>query len=262
MSRIRYFTEQSVASLRKDVSSHIDEYYALVDSEAALSFVSADRGIQSRLSRLEALPLKGRLMDPKTGELSQNDVQNAMTVYRSLSRLTPHQAADERLWAYLTHTDCATYVARRWLKDKQNKGDDARRAVLNHFFVSGNRALVRDNGISRLWWLGRIAHTVAPKQPNRFLEILLYRQDVRSALIERPSVSMNTEVLRSIYQVMDDYWTKNKLRIFKREVFRSWMIALNRRGGVTLFDVLSEADRSGIIREEASLALLQDNKEA
>ena len=54
--------------------------------------------------------------------------------------------------------------------------------VLNHFFAVGNRALVRDNGISRLWWLGKIANDVDNEDPLRFLTILLHRQDVRSAL--------------------------------------------------------------------------------
>ena len=257
MSRLRYFTEQSVASIRENVYRHVDEYYALLDSDQPLSFISADRGIQSRMSRLEAPSLRGQLLDGERGELYPTDVLNALTVHRSLSQLTPHQASDERLWAYLAHTECARYVARRWLKASVRERDrnDAKKAVLNHFFANGNRALIRDNGISRLWWLGHIAQKVDPDRPKQFLDILLYKQDVRSALIERPSVSMNIEVLRSIYNVMYDYWMQKDLRIFERAVFRSWMIALNTRGGVTLFDVLSDVDRSRIVRDEAQMAL-------
>ena len=124
------------------------------------------------------------------------------------------------------------------------------RKVLNHFFALGNRALIRDNGVSRLWWLGRIAHEAAPANPREFLTILLHRQDVRSALIERPSVSMNRRVLRAIYMIMKESWI-NGGRLFERETFRSWMVALNRRGGVVLLDALPDEALGRLLREEA-----------
>ena len=117
---------------------------------------------------------------------SATDAQNALIVYDALKYLTPHQASIERLWAYLCHFDCRQYVAARWLNRRPDNEKDAVREVRNHFFASGNRALIRDNGVSRLWWLGKIAHDVAPDGPREFLTLLLHRQDVRSALIERP----------------------------------------------------------------------------
>ena len=46
---------------------------------------------------------------------SDADATNALLVFRNLRDLTPQQAADERLWVYLSHFDCADYVAKRWL---------------------------------------------------------------------------------------------------------------------------------------------------
>ena len=157
------------------------------------------------------------------------------------------------MWAYLCHCDCPQYVAARWLNSRPQKDEDAAREVRNHFFAVGNRALIRDNGVSRLWWLGKIAHDVAPENPRQFLTILLHRQDVRSALIERPSVSMNRRVLREIYEVMKDHWNNGGV-LFERETFRSWMIALNRRGGVVLLDALPGEALRKLLREEVELA--------
>ena len=125
---------------------------------------------------------------------------------------------------------------------------------LEPLFAIGNRALVRDNGVSRLWWLGKIAHDVAADGPCEFLTILLHRQDVRSALIERPSVSMNRGLLRGIYSVMREHWS-NGGELFKRDAFRSWMVALNRRGGVVLLDALPEDALGRLLREEANYAV-------
>ena len=122
------------------------------------------------------------------------------------------------------------------------------------FFAVGNRALIRDNGVSRLWWLGKIAYDVAPDEPRKFLTILLHRQDVRSALIERPSVSRNPGLLRGIFRVMARHWN-NGGALFKREAFRSWMVALDRRGGVILLDTLPEHTLNDLLNEEANFAI-------
>ncbi|MXX68830.1 MAG: hypothetical protein F4Y74_07710 [Gemmatimonadales bacterium] len=184
----------------------------------------------------------------------ETDVQNALVVYESLSALTPHQASFERLWAYLSHCDCPQYVSWRWLQHRPEKQRDAVRKVLNHFFATGNRGIIRDNGVSRLWWLGKIAHDIASANPLEFLTILLHRQDVRSALIERPSVSMNRRVLQGIYTVMQEQWA-NGGGLFERDTFRSWMVALNRRGGVVLLDSLPVQTLKRLLREEAGRAL-------
>ena len=64
------------------------------------------------------------------------------------------------MWVYLCHCDCPQYVTARWLGRRPDKDEDAVREVRNHFFAVGNRALIRDNAVSRLWWLGKIAHDI------------------------------------------------------------------------------------------------------
>ena len=61
---------------------------------------------------------------------------------------------------------------------------------------------------------------------------------------------MNRRVLRGIYDVMREHWN-NGGALFERETFRSWMIALNRRGGVVLLDALPEQTLWRLLREEA-----------
>lgn len=246
MPRLRLYTTRAVEELRASIRDRLDWYYA---PQGRLAVAPND----TRESRVLEFPgLSALVVAP--AQQSRTDDVNALVVYEALSGLTPHQASDERLWVYLCHQEHPQYVAGRWLDHRPANDDVAVREVRNHFFAVGNRALIRDNGLSRLWWLGKIASDVAPEDPAQFLVILLHRQDVRSALIERPSVSMNRRVLRVIYEEMQRHW-ENGGKLFEREAFRSWMRALNRRGGVTLLDALPDKPLADLVREEADRAL-------
>lgn len=245
--KLRYCTADAVENLRHTVQDRLDWYYSPNEKLSPASIGGF------RESKIEAPRLAEKLNIDGKQPIS-SDAANALVVYEALQDLTPHQASIERVWVYLCHFDSPKYVFTRWLNSRPEKNKDAVRQVHNHFFASGNRALIRDNGISRLWWLGKIAHEVAEDNPREFLDILLYRQDVRSALIERPSISMNRRLLSSIYFVMQEYWN-NDSTLFDREVFRSWMIALNRRGGVVLLDALPDAALDQLLRVEAEHAV-------
>ena len=248
MTQLQYFTAEVLEELRRTISGRLDWYY------------SPDRDLQAfvpptgvRNSHLAA-PVLAESLRTDTKQPPSTDVDNALTVHASLSNLTVHQASIERMWVYLCHSDCPKYVAARWLNQRPKNDEDAIREVRNHFFAVGNRAFIRDNGVSRLWWLGKIAHDVDRENPRQFLTILLHRQDVRSALIERPSVSMNVRVLKGIYGVMLEHWN-NGGELFQREKFRDWMVALNRRGGVVLLDALPDGTLAHLLREEAERAV-------
>ena len=248
MTNLRYYTTEVLERLRTGIVEHLDWYYSPKGSPPDVASVGGVR--ESHL----AAPALAELLATDAPQPSSTDVENALTVYGALSDLTPHQASIERMWAYLCHCDCPQYVTARWLSRRPQKNDDAVREIRNHFFAVGNRALIRDNAVSRLWWLGKIAHDVDPENPRQFLTILLHRQDVRSALIERPSVSTNRRVLRGIYEVMREHWSDGG-SLFARDTFRTWMIALNRRGGVVLLDALPEESLDQLLREEARHAV-------
>lgn len=249
MNEVRYFTEASLVELRESVPDRLGWYY------------SGERGRKRGMSWPESRRAE---VERKTAALrltaaekpGQDDPVNALRVHDHLPKLSRHQASEERLWAYLCHVECADYVRARWLARRPKKREAAVREVRNHFFARGARALIRDNGISRLWWLGKIAREVDPENPEKFLEIVLYRQDVRSSLLERPFVSRNVEVLRMIYAVMKEHWKDEDDRtLFDREVFRAWMRGVNRRGGVVLLDALSGPRLRRLLTKEAEAAL-------
>lgn len=151
-------------------------------------------------------------------------------------------------------------MSQRWLERmREADGEEKKKNIRNHFFARDARGLIRDNGLSRLWWLGYIASKVDLKNPHEFLEIIYHKQDIRSALIERPSVSMNLTVLKAVYRVMKKHWgnatDKDKVSLFERDIFRDWMRRINRRGGVLLLDALGSTNLSRLVTEEAGKAL-------
>ena len=245
MTLLRYFTGEAVEELRSGVADRLDWYYA-PDGGGPPGRLPDDAW---RETSIDAEPLAGRL-----GRGRGRDAANALLVFGALDMLTPQQASDERFWTWMSHCECADYVSDRWLGRRPKDRDRAVRDVGNHFFARDGRALVRDHGVSRLWWLGRIARETHPDDPALFLEIVLHRQDVRSALIERPGVSTNRDVLRGVFRVMREHWEADRT-LFRREAFRAWMVGLNRRGGVLLLDALPEAALDALLREEAARAL-------
>ena len=259
---LRHYTTAAVERLRDTVADRLDWYYDPREHGADPILTATEAVRDSRLEirnvarEIELiLPDDVSIVKAKSGNpTGVADAASALAVYDAFRNLTPQQAADERLWTYLCHVEYPKYVSRRWLSSRPVENDDAARKVRNHFFARGNRPLIRDNGLSRLWWLGSIANEVEPDAPHEFLTRLLHRQDVRSALIERPSVSMNRQVLCAINTVMREYWQRDR-SLFERRQFRAWMIGLNRRGGVVLLDALPEEPLAELLEEEARRAV-------
>lgn len=253
MTVLHYLTERGIAQLERAVESNLSWYYRTRAGRRRQLFpdevVRAESIEVDSLADALTMPSGSRIERPRF------DGENALRVYGALRNLSPQLATNAGIWIYLCHADCAQYVSRRWMQELPEAEDAAAKNVLNHFFMSGERALRRDNGIARLWWMGYIAWQVSPNDPQSFLDLILASQDVRSSLLERPAVSMNVRVLRTIYGVMQEYHGGVGGDLFERFTFRAWMRAINRRGGVMLLDALSDDDLGRLLAEEAEEAL-------
>ena len=248
MARLTYFTEAKIDQLRVEIEDRLEWYYSPKKQR-----LGTMEGHEFRVSKIEvSIPT----LDMADDQPHRTDLVNSLRVYEAMRSLTRHQASDERLWAYLCHFHLAEYVTYRWLERRPESDKKAITKVYNHFFARGSRRIIRDNGVSRLWWLGFMANRVDSGEPEKFLEIVLHRQDVRSSVLERPFLARNLRALAMIYQVMREHWEIDKKRVlFRRVLFRRWMRALNRRGGVILFDALSERRMLSILRYEAEKVL-------
>jgi hypothetical protein len=174
----------------------------------------------------------------------EDDAENAISLYKALHRLTPVQAMDERLWAFLAHVPYWEYMTARWGTAKID-------VIADRFFLKrgGIGSLVR-NGIARLWWSGFLTHDRNGADPFELTRVLLSKQDIHTGLLQR-SLGKSPTIRRAALE----YFRNNAQRI---DQLGSWsktvqrlMRDLNTAGGVYLLDALQSSQVHEIL--DASL---------
>jgi hypothetical protein len=172
----------------------------------------------------------------------------------ALPALTPYQAADERLWAMVSHTLLLPHARVRW--PIPQKDADALEHISTHFFGRNYRQLERDNVASRLWWMGHLCSRVQGMPLHKSLEVLLFRSDVRANIVERPTTAQSVPVFSALINRLGKSY-EGKKKLFERSTFRSLMIKLNGLGGYKLLDALDargvEALIDGLISKDLGL---------
>src|SRR5262249_44159236 len=124
--KVRLLRQRALAELRARVGDNLASYRAgnfdhlLVDP--ALSFPTEITLVENELARLK---------DPKDAEFFESG--NCAVMLAALPNLTPYQAADERLWAMLSHTALLAHARARWPIPKAD--GEAVKHILTHFFA-------------------------------------------------------------------------------------------------------------------------------
>ena len=245
---MKFMRHSAMIALRHNIERNM-RYYERADTDFADCVKDGD--IQTTRGLDISPELAKAIRTPRKGEdIDKHDAYNAALVYKSV-RLNPAQACDERIWAYLSHFDLRSYVAKRWLLPNEN---NKRMSHINtHYFVGGQRGLLRDNAIARLWWMGHIAARSSKfPNPETALDILLFRSDVRANLLER-SLGMNPDIFDAVVcRLQQDYSAAKKSvknTIFERSRFRNLMKGLNRIGGYRMLDALDFGQLQDEIRQ-------------
>lgn len=234
--------ESALSQLRSNIAGNIAKY-SLADSWLNEEF----RG--SRWSLDTHLELPGHFEFMMPDENSSYDLENSRRLFLALKDLTPVQAADERLWAYLSHTVGWSYMRKRWDVDGFRGSAEKRTQYIRdrYFFMPNrDRALVR-NGIARLWTYAYVTYEKQRENPFELTEMLLQKLDIAQQLLER-SFSRVPELPRAVMRVVQAY-PKNQLDLTDRDQFRDVMRHVNRIGGVTILDMLSGSELEQLIRE-------------
>ena len=113
MSVIHCFSRRFCVSLQKSVAENAESYRdGTIGSLLNDSLDDAGTQIETEFRIDPTLVLA-----PPTGGSGEllGDAENAIRLHRALSSLTPLQASDERLWAWLCHIPFRDYVAQRHL---------------------------------------------------------------------------------------------------------------------------------------------------
>ncbi len=243
--KIKYLKQLSADRLKQAVAEkNITVYSEQTPDWASIlgdDFVRASSievvggALADRISMPKVKIQKGGDSDDAGGDDQMSDIANCLTVYDALKNLTPQQAADERVWLYFTHIVLWDYVRIRWPLPK--KEDDKVKQIKLHYLVPAQRGLIRNNAVARLWWMGHAAHRCRIFDPEKTLQILLYKSDVRANLLERPSLAASEEIFDAVMKILGESFDGTK-EVFERGGFRTLMKHLNRVGGRRMLNAL------------------------
>jgi hypothetical protein len=240
--KVRLLREKALLELKSAVKENLARYrtgnFLHLAIDPALSF---DSNIE--LDEAAVARLKSPIGDENF------EAENCVTMLDALKSLTPFQAADERLWTMLCHTNLLAHGRARW----PIPADDevATKHVLSHFFGATERQLERDNIGARLWWLGHLCSRVRGMPLKQSLEILLFKSDVRANIVERPTTAQSVPIFTALISKLSKSY-QGKKKLFERRTFRSLMIGINGLGGYRLLDALDSKAVEQLIDEVVS----------
>ena len=104
------------------------------------------------------------------------DLENCKLLASSFSGLSASLATDERLWATLCFRECSEYSRTRW---SISRAKTPVNHVQDHWFARTSRNRMRDNSVSRLWWMSHIASRVQGSSIDDVLKTLFFNSDYR-----------------------------------------------------------------------------------
>ena len=215
-------TSESVQKLKRSAlakPSLLDIPYDDLCDELHLSLVTTNYKVNLDI------PLE----TPKGASQELNkDAENCKLILQILPELTPAQATDERLWVTLCFSEFKDYTNERW---PFRSAEDSKllNHISNHWFANGVRGRMRDNAISRLWWMGYMAKKIPELSLEKVFDILFFNSDYRSSLLERNSTANAVNVTTAILKITDEAYTSGVP--FKRDCFRNFIMKVDTLGG-------------------------------
>jgi hypothetical protein len=188
-----------------------------------------------------------------------NDGANARLIFSWLSLLTPVQAADPRLWSYLTHANYADYTSKRWPIDPSF---EVVTRIRERYFIEGQglASLVR-NAIARLWWFGYLTYDDKRSDHFELTDVLVSLQDIQVAFLER-AIGRSQAVLRSALQTWKERLAKGDEIKGKGTVVKNWAKLIRLHGAVALLDSLPARDLDNLVRAKLAAAMNEEWTEA
>jgi hypothetical protein len=206
---MKLLTELSLAILQNHAGQHPDVFLAKPNPLDGLD------GIEYFES-----PVTHNAVQLLPGSDVTHDFVNAQKLFSALPGLTPSQAADPRLWTTLSLTAYWDYAKSRYpitgagLFGRLRKNDLRTQAerlaeaqqnwVRSHYFAGTPRVRLRDNAISRLWWMAHYANGFPGHNSSEVLEVLIGpNQDVMRTLVsDRPWISSSPNLATAIIEIL------------------------------------------------------------
>lgn len=222
--KIKYITEDSLLMLRNH-SRLIYEDIVKSKNYTILELLKDENLIKETPYEINDFKL---VTSQEKGKESLTDGENVQIIYNNMMHLSDSQASDERIWVAYTLHEQLSYMKYRWKSVNE-------RTMLNRYFFNYHiqRSLFR-NGISRLWWIGRMTYDKTAEDPYELTKFICKNQDFIESIFGRNIFNNSTiqrATLRAIYDA-DKRGTK-----IDRLLIRGISKYLNLLGGAYLIDM-------------------------
>jgi hypothetical protein len=236
---LEFLSREAADKLANDVGKNLDSYRTgKTESLIRLS--------DCRVSRVDTVPapnLVGATGEPKS------DAEASQLIFQWLGKLTPVQAADERLWVLLTHRMFATYLHKRWGKGLERAMQPEALVVDRWFFRGTGVATFVRNGISRLWWFGHLTYDNQRTNPFELTDVLLSLQDIQVAFLER-SLGRCKPLLRVVLETIQKNHANLRTTPKSGDVIQEWAKEIRLYGGAYLLDAVPSERLSFVVQSK------------
>lgn len=243
---LSYFEEPAYEKLRQDISNNVEHYIIEDISWLDIYFEGIAYFKESRWVMVQNADLTYEL-DKKlsTEEKNIQDLTNVRILYEAFKNLTPLQATNKFMWAYLAHTKFKGYTVSRWINNPDN--DKIQGTISERFFVAGQNGLIRMNAISRLWWAGYLTYDENnPADPYHLTKILLTGQQIWADILDTPFCG-NKKIIKGILLGLKKYLEEEKINTNLADFVRECIKYFRRYAAVTNVDFLEEAEIMDIV---------------
>ncbi|MBR2012164.1 MAG: hypothetical protein IKA08_02795 [Alphaproteobacteria bacterium] len=219
MANLKVFESTFVEKLREVKSL---DFYTDPNSEFDLSSYPNAVLVSQNTELPDAVPVLSSKIE--------DDAQSAEKIFNYL-KISPIQASDSRLWAYLTHVTFCKYVKSRWPIDQKDEEKNKIKKVRTQWLATSSSRSFRTNAIARLWWAAY--STVAPwendvyfkslpDQSDRFIytKVMFSKQDIATNLLDR-RFGRSQHIIIAILEFIrthKELETRNLYRSFFKEI--------------------------------------------
>lgn len=240
MPTLKVFKDSTVNALRELMKSDVTRYQL---EESWVDSLMPDRSVYAT-TKIGDLP-EDLLLLPEGDE--KFDLENSKRLYTALHGLTLTQAADPRLWSYLTHVKYWKYMRKRWPIKANAESDKVKGSIVSRYFLVGDkaRALTR-NGVARLWWAGHTCYATARAGDEfAYARALFATQDVYASLMER-AFSKNKKIIQPVLSVLTKEMSKGS-PFDNRDNVRDLGKHLVLLGGAMVLEILDPSSIEDIV---------------
>lgn len=222
--KIKYITEDGLLLLKNNASSAFKEI--IKNKKTLRDFLEDDNYIKESNLEIDEIVLD---TETEKGKETKTDIENIIRVYNHLKDLTDSQASDERIWVAFTLDSHLEYMKYRWNVNNEEE-------FLNRYFFnySAQRSLFR-NGMSRLWWIGRVTYDKNRMDPYELTKFICRDQDFIESICGR-NIFNNFDVMKATVVALYDY-SRNGGEL-SRNLVRSVTKYINLLAGTYIIDFL------------------------